>query len=88
MMTHIRFDIVHHVFHLNVAHFDPTKFEERREKELDQLDLSSQPDSDDIGSFEDEAAQVPHERAEPKIGRNEECSCGSGKKYKKCCGSE
>ena len=22
----------------------------------------------------------------PKIGRNEPCSCGSGKKYKKCCG--
>jgi SEC-C motif-containing protein len=25
------------------------------------------------------------ERAEPKIGRNDPCSCGSGKKYKKCC---
>lgn len=24
-------------------------------------------------------------RAEPKIGRNEPCPCGSGKKYKKCC---
>ena len=24
---------------------------------------------------------------EPKIGRNEPCPCGSGKKYKKCCGS-
>ena len=24
--------------------------------------------------------------AERKIGRNEPCSCGSGKKYKKCCG--
>ncbi len=23
---------------------------------------------------------------QPKIGRNEPCSCGSGKKYKKCCG--
>jgi SWIM/SEC-C metal-binding protein len=21
-----------------------------------------------------------------KVGRNEPCSCGSGKKYKKCCG--
>jgi uncharacterized protein YecA (UPF0149 family) len=21
----------------------------------------------------------------PKIGRNDPCSCGSGKKYKKCC---
>ena len=25
-------------------------------------------------------------RAEPKIGRNELCPCGSGKKFKKCCG--
>jgi hypothetical protein len=25
-------------------------------------------------------------RAAPKIGRNEQCPCGSGKKYKKCCG--
>lgn len=24
-------------------------------------------------------------RDTPKIGRNELCSCGSGKKYKKCC---
>jgi uncharacterized protein YchJ len=22
-----------------------------------------------------------------KIGRNEPCTCGSGKKYKKCCGA-
>jgi SWIM/SEC-C metal-binding protein len=25
-------------------------------------------------------------KAEKKIGRNEPCPCGSGKKYKKCCG--
>ena len=24
--------------------------------------------------------------AEKKVGRNESCPCGSGKKYKKCCG--
>jgi uncharacterized protein YecA (UPF0149 family) len=24
--------------------------------------------------------------APPKTGRNEPCPCGSGKKYKKCCG--
>ncbi|MDC0274063.1 SEC-C metal-binding domain-containing protein [Planctomycetaceae bacterium] len=23
---------------------------------------------------------------DPKIGRNDPCRCGSGKKYKKCCG--
>jgi uncharacterized protein YchJ len=26
-------------------------------------------------------------RTEPKVGRNEPCPCGSGKKYKKCCGA-
>ena len=25
-------------------------------------------------------------REEPKVGRNDPCTCGSGKKYKKCCG--
>lgn len=25
-------------------------------------------------------------REQPKVGRNEPCPCGSGKKYKKCCG--
>jgi len=25
-------------------------------------------------------------RTTPKIGRNDWCPCGSGKKYKKCCG--
>ena len=25
-------------------------------------------------------------RAEPKVGRNDLCPCGSGQKYKKCCG--
>lgn len=27
-----------------------------------------------------------YKRENPKIGRNDPCSCGSGKKYKKCCG--
>ncbi len=29
----------------------------------------------------------PVRRAEPKIGRNDPCPCGSGKKYKKCHGA-
>jgi preprotein translocase subunit SecA len=31
--------------------------------------------------------QRPVEREEPKIGRNDPCHCGSGKKYKKCHGA-
>ena len=30
--------------------------------------------------------EEPIKREEPKIGRNDPCPCGSGKKYKKCCG--
>jgi uncharacterized protein len=27
-------------------------------------------------------------RDEPKVGRNDDCPCGSGKKFKKCCGAD
>lgn len=30
-------------------------------------------------------SQSPLVRVQPKIGRNDLCPCGSGKKYKKCC---
>ena len=36
---------------------------------------------------EEESAAQPQRRAEPKVGRNDPCPCGSGKKYKKCHGS-
>lgn len=32
------------------------------------------------------ALQEPIQRLGEKIGRNDPCSCGSGKKFKKCCG--
>lgn len=31
-------------------------------------------------------SRTPYVREAPKIGRNETCPCGSGKKYKYCCG--
>jgi SEC-C motif domain protein len=30
----------------------------------------------------------PFRHEQPKIGRNDPCPCGSGKKYKKCCGQK
>jgi len=35
-----------------------------------------------------DAGDIPRQQAhrEQKVGRNEPCPCGSGKKYKKCCG--
>lgn len=37
-------------------------------------------------NFDTEMSQTPFVRISPKIGRNDPCPCGSGKKYKKCCG--
>jgi preprotein translocase subunit SecA len=36
---------------------------------------------------EEAARAVPFERNQPKVGPNDPCSCGSGKKYKKCHGA-
>ena len=33
----------------------------------------------------DNQVEIPHDNK--KVGRNEKCPCGSGKKYKHCCGS-
>lgn len=30
----------------------------------------------------------PIQREAPKVGRNDPCPCGSGKKFKKCCGKD
>ncbi len=46
---------------------------------------------DDFDDFDDDddydrTPQLPVKREEPKVGRNDPCPCGSGKKYKKCHG--
>jgi preprotein translocase subunit SecA len=36
---------------------------------------------------EAQRTRQPKKREATKVGRNDPCPCGSGKKYKKCCGS-
>ena len=38
------------------------------------------------GDGADDGPRQPYRRKGKKIGRNDPCPCGSGKKYKKCCG--
>lgn len=38
------------------------------------------------GHLHHHAKPETHIREQPKIGRNDPCPCGSGKKFKKCCG--
>jgi hypothetical protein len=35
-----------------------------------------------------DASEAPIRRQSPKTGRNDPCPCGSGKKYKRCCGKD
>jgi len=46
----------------------------------------------EAGGGDDEGAPKPKQetvvRTQPKVGRNDPCPCGSGKKYKKCHGIE
>lgn len=49
-----------------------------------------EPESDDLegeDQFEEGDYEIsePYVRATPKVGRNDPCPCGSGRKYKKCC---
>lgn len=41
---------------------------------------------DSAGPSSKGAPSAPYHRSEPKVGRNDPCLCGSGRKYKKCCG--
>jgi SWIM/SEC-C metal-binding protein len=41
--------------------------------------------SEDITDIERAISAREPSRAAPKIGRNDPCPCGSGKKFKKCC---
>jgi len=61
--------------------------ERETERELTELQKAFEPfreDFDRILGMQEEGA-TPYISTEPKIGRNDPCPCGSGKKYKKCC---
>lgn len=78
MMRQIRWEIVHRIFHLNLESFDTHEIEKKHEHELKNLNM--------MGTGDSSGEQAPVKRDEPKVGRNDACPCGSGKKYKKCCG--
>lgn len=57
---------------------DPNAFNELGEEEAQSV-------LQELVSMMPTPNRTPYVREERKIGRNELCSCGSGKKYKKCC---
>ncbi len=81
MMRQIRLDIVRHVFHIKPESFDKSRLIARRERELHEMKMNASDNS------KAESGPGSVRREEDKVGRNEPCSCGSGKKFKKCCGN-
>jgi len=72
------------------ACFDPAEFEDEDEDLMfafdeEDEDLEYLPGEDEIGESDSPDSAIVR-RSMPKVGRNDPCPCGSGKKYKKCCG--
>jgi hypothetical protein len=58
----------------------------KQDLSLEMLKMIGGSDDDDDDDEEYYVPQAPIKRLVPKVGRNEKCPCGSGSKYKKCCG--
>ena len=69
--------------------FEPISREEQdaREKEREEARRKLQREQNLVYSAGDSAPVAPAKRETAKVGRNDLCPCGSGKKYKKCHGS-
>ena len=57
----------------------------RREEEVERIEEKRRQDYV-LSRGEDTPAAATFKRETAKVGRNDPCPCGSGKKYKKCCG--
>lgn len=66
------------------------KLEDLSEQEAENIRNAITPNVREIHAYwlarrEDAPEHSPFRRSEPRVGRNDPCPCGSGKKYKKCC---
>jgi len=71
-------DVVHTIFRTGTP-IDP----ELGTQTIDTPKIANQPKP--VAKTND-SSKVVKKPSGPKIGRNEQCPCGSGKKYKRCCG--
>ena len=77
MIERIKEDVIGQLFHVQVT----------REEEVEELDQQARQETEIVLSRgQGEGAKRKPVVGGQKVGRNEPCPCGSGKKYKKCCG--
>ena len=79
MMERIQVDCVQRLFTVELA-------EERPPQEFEVLQRPQRTVLSHGNGGTEQARAAPARRQAPKVGRNDPCPCGSGKKYKRCCG--
>jgi preprotein translocase subunit SecA len=80
MDERVKLDVITKLFRVQVsAQTELDEIQEKREQQQKNLNF--------IAGGE-ESAQEPAKRDNDKVGRNDPCPCGSGKKYKKCHGKD
>lgn len=64
--------------------YDEDEIRQRQERWKDESEKDSSDEDEDLLEHLDVPDSKPYIRRQ-YIGRNDQCPCGSGKKYKKCC---
>ncbi len=86
-MAQVRESIAQLLFRVAVASEPRSSVSRKDVRESREFALPSPGGIPVPGSHAGEGRPEPFRRQGRKIGRNEKCPCGSGKKYKNCCGS-
>ncbi|HEU4594965.1 MAG TPA: preprotein translocase subunit SecA [Pyrinomonadaceae bacterium] len=86
MLDRIDTNSIRSLFNLQVvAEQAPEQLQQRRARRPTSMTFTG-PNQGAAAAGEEAARTKTVTRDHPKVGRNEACPCGSGKKYKKCCG--
>jgi preprotein translocase subunit SecA len=87
MLDRIDQTTIRSLFNLQVVTEQPPEvLQQRRAPRRSALSFTG-PNQGAAAAGEEEGKIKTITRDQPKVGRNELCPCGSGKKYKKCCGA-
>jgi preprotein translocase subunit SecA len=86
MLERIKRDVASKLMRVEIENMEQLEEFKPEEQEMHMRHDSYAGGGDGEGEEEgDEAKPVTVMRQQPKVGRNDPCPCGSGKKYKKCC---
>ncbi|PYS76219.1 MAG: preprotein translocase subunit SecA, partial [Acidobacteria bacterium] len=87
MLDRIDTTTIRTLFNLQVvSEQQPEQLQQRRQRRPTSMTFTG-PNQGATAAGEEAARTRTVTRDQPKVGRNEPCPCGSGKKYKKCCGA-